>query len=96
MTGHSHEYYEELQARARTLLKAVSPQLLPQTVELASEMIDANECGVAVETISEMLAEAGAPISHDVLMQAAGLVNLMGLDDVNVKRLQPLVPGERP
>jgi hypothetical protein len=83
--------YEELQGRLRGVLITVSDQLPSFTVGLVDEMIDANECGVALETMSEMLVEADGRIEEGVFVAVEHLVQLMGLDESNVDRLRPLV-----
>lgn len=87
--------FEELQGRLRGLLITVADQLPPVTVQLVGEMIDANECGVALETISEMLVESHASIGLDVLMNVEDLAASMNMSAVNAERLRPLVrtPG---
>jgi hypothetical protein len=89
-------YFEELQGRVRGLLISVSDLLPPVTVQLAGEMIDANECGVALETISEMLAESRATISREVFTIVTELVGTMNLDASNAERLEPLVTDDHP
>jgi hypothetical protein len=42
----------------------VGDQLPPRTSEIVTRLIDANECGVALETVSEMLVESEASIPH--------------------------------
>jgi hypothetical protein len=88
MMSESSSHYEELQGRVRGLLIAVAPQLPAMTVGIVSEMIDANESGLALETLSEMLAESDAVISADTLASISSLVDMMGLDKVNVDRLR--------
>ena len=84
-------YYEDLRGRVRGLLIEVAGQLPALTVGLVDEMIDANECGVALETMSEMLAESHAVIAGSTLEGVSSLVEAMGLDALNVDRLIPLV-----
>lgn len=83
--------HEEVQGRVRGLLITVAPQLLAVTVGIVDEMIDANECGVALEIMSEMLVESGAVISAETLSDVSSLVEEMGLDQVNVDRLRSRV-----
>jgi hypothetical protein len=83
--------YEELQGRLRGLLIAVACQLPGLTVQLVGEMIDANECGVALETISEMLVESNARIAPEVLASVGELVDEMDLPVDNLERLRPYV-----
>lgn len=83
--------FEELQGRLRGLLITVADQLPAFTVGLVDEMIGANECGLALETMSEMLVESDSRIECDVVVAVEELVRLMGLDEINVDRLRPLV-----
>jgi hypothetical protein len=87
----SASQFEELQGRLRGLLIEVGGQLPRVTVQLVGEMIDANECGVALETISEMLADSHASITADVVTDVAQLAETMGLPPANADRLRPLV-----
>jgi hypothetical protein len=61
------------------------------TVPLAAEMIDANEGGLALETISEMLVESGVKIPPDVFRSIRQLAETMGLEPSVVERLRALV-----
>lgn len=83
--------FEELQGRLRGVLIAVSEQLPAFTVGLVDEMIDANELGIALETMSEMLVESNGSIEHHVVAAVERLAEDMALDAINVDRLRPLV-----
>jgi hypothetical protein len=83
--------FEALQGRLQGLLIAVADQLPRVTVQLVGEMIDANECGLALETISEMLVESHARVEPDVLASVEELATAMRVPAVNVERLRPLV-----
>jgi hypothetical protein len=80
--------HEEVQGRTRGLLITLAPQLPAVTVGIVDEMIDANECGVALEIMSEMLVESGGRISEVTLSEVASLVDEMGLDQLTVDRLR--------
>jgi hypothetical protein len=80
-----------VQRRLRCLLITVADQLPAFTVGLVDEMIGANECGLALETMSEMLVESDGRIEREVVVATEELVRLIGLDDVNFDRLRPLV-----
>lgn len=84
-------YYEDLRGRARGALIAVAEQLPNQTAGLIDELIDHNECGVAVEMLSEALVEAGATIDQQTMASVDALVTTMGLDADVAARLRPLV-----
>jgi hypothetical protein len=83
--------YDELQGALRALLIMVADQLPTSTVDLVQEMIDANECGVALETVSEMLVASDASIPSSALKVVADLTSSMDLEQVNVERLLPHV-----
>ena len=87
----SASYYDDLRGRVRAVLFIVAEQLPRMTVELVTELIDANESGVALETISEVLVERESRITADTLDMVRALVTTMGLDAVTVERLEPLL-----
>lgn len=90
-------HFEEVQGRLRGLLISVADQLPSVTVQFIGEMIDANECGLALETLSEMLVESRAWISPEALSDISLLVAQMDLASINVGRLKPRVrPGAPP
>jgi hypothetical protein len=90
MTVESTSYHDDLRGKVRALLIMVADQLPPTTVELVTEMIDANESGVALETISEMLVESRGAVTSNALAVVDDLVRTMRFDPVNVDRLRPL------
>lgn len=90
MTDLDSAYYEDLQGRLRALLITVGDQLSKITVELISELVDANECGVALEMMSEMLVETGAAVEAGTVVAVADLAGLMGLGSATADRLKPL------
>jgi hypothetical protein len=70
----------EFQAiRLHELIAQVSDQLAPATVELAREMVDANEAPIALDMISEMLVEAQARIPVKVFDEMEDLAAGLGL-----------------
>lgn len=83
--------YEDLQARLRWLVTQMGDQLPRTTVEFISEFIDANECGLALETLSEMFVEVDARINRQTFEAVALLTTEMGMDRENVDRLLPLL-----
>jgi hypothetical protein len=91
MTSDAISRNEEIVGRTRGLLIAVERELLPRTVEIVSELIDHNECAIAIEMMSEMLNETGGSISSDALNSLSELVAEMGLDEITVARLTPRV-----
>jgi hypothetical protein len=85
------EYFQEMQRRVRAVKNTVAHQLPVVTVGVADELINANECGVALEIMSEMLVESNAAISRQVADEIESLCNVMGLDPKTVERLKPLI-----
>ena len=77
----------------RALLIMVADQLPRTTVALATEIVDANESGIALETISEMLVESDGRLSAEAFGTGSDLVVTMGLDHDVVDRLRPRVTG---
>lgn len=88
MTADAHD---RIRGRVRGLLISLAEQLPPVTVGLVDELLDANEQGIAVEMLSEMLVESGARLSADDLAVFEEVIDAMQLDRLNVERLRPLV-----
>jgi hypothetical protein len=91
MNNYTASYYEELRGNAIALLILVADKLPKTTVQHVTEMVDANESGLALETLSEVLAESRQIITNDAFTLVADLVETMGLDQVVVDRLRPFV-----
>lgn len=83
--------HEDIRGRVRGVLIAVADQLPSMTAGLVDELLDANEQGVAVEMLSEMLVESSARIGPEVMAVFEDVVEEMKLDRRNVERLRPLV-----
>ena len=88
MTTWPASRHEEIQGRTRGLLITLAPQLPAVTAGLVDEMIDANECGVAIEIMSEMLFEGGGVVSQKTFSEVDALVDELRLDRINVDRLR--------
>lgn len=58
-------WHEEMRGRCRGLLLAVADRVPELTAGLAGELIDANECGIAIEMIADVLDETGASLGDD-------------------------------
>jgi hypothetical protein len=82
---------DDFQGRIRGLLIAIAEQLPEFTVQFVDELIDANECGVAVETISEMLVDSKAVIQSWVYDVMSELCDAMALDPIIASRLVGLI-----
>ena len=86
---------DDVDGRLRGLLIELDHLLAPVTVGLASEMIDASESPIALDMMSEMLAEAGASLDRRVVDEIADLASSMGLGPETAGRLAPLVRERR-
>jgi len=82
---------DDVDGRLRGLLIELAHLLAPVTVGLVSEMIDASESPIALDMMSEMLAEAGALVDRRVVDEVADLASSMGLGQEIAGRLEPLV-----
>jgi hypothetical protein len=74
-------YYENLQGKLRGLLIDLEDRLTPQTCAFVDEFIDHSECGLALETMAEMLSEAASPITSDERDRMLELATEMGMND---------------
>ncbi len=83
--------YERQRRQLRRLIDEVAGQLQPVTVKLAREMVDANEAAVALDLISEMLADSGALIKPTTFDEFQILARDLGLSPQSSERLRPLV-----
>lgn len=91
MTVADWSHHDDVRGRVRGLLIVLADQLPAVTVGLVDEFLDADEQGVAVELLSEMLVESRARISSDTLAAFSTVVKEMELDPTNLDRLRPLV-----
>jgi hypothetical protein len=84
-------YYEQLRGRTRGVLISVDRWFPTTQSALLDELIDANECGVAVEMISAMLEEFHAKVTEHEATEVESLVRDMGLDPEVSERVRALV-----
>ena len=89
--SHPRSYYEDMQARLRALLIATGESIAAKELSLFNELVDANECGVALEMLSEALASSDARIDAAVIQDVRSLSDQMGLGPAVVDRLRPHV-----
>jgi hypothetical protein len=85
-------YYEDLRGRVRGVLIATAGLFPAQQAGLVDELIDANESGLALEMLSEMLVEAKADVDAQVVAQIDRLVSEMGLAREVGERVRKLMP----
>lgn len=81
---------ELVRRHAVALLTDVRPRLSDVTAAYVDELLDANEFGLAVETISDALVSTQAAISRTTLHDVAWLVDTMRMEPDVVDRLRPL------
>ena len=83
--------HERMKRRLFALIDAVSDQLQPVTVELAREMINANEGPIAVEMLADMLVEAHALLPRAIVEEFEGVCSDLGLAGDTAERVRELV-----
>jgi hypothetical protein len=74
-------YYEEIAGRLHGLLIRLDDRLPGTDVTLIAEFIDANELGLALEQMADLLSENGKPLSTDERDGMLALVDRMRMDD---------------
>jgi hypothetical protein len=88
-------YYRDLQRRLRGLLTALQDRLSDEDVRIVDELVDANECGLALETISDALAEDTVRLDRSAVDEISSLADTMGLPTELAGRLRPLIVDVR-
>ncbi len=71
------------------LIESVRADVPAETAELATEMVGANESPIALDMLSELLAESGASVSERVIEEFAELANQLGFGRETSPRLRP-------
>ena len=79
---------QALNVRMHTLIDAVRDQVPVETAALASEMVDANESPIALDMLSEVLAERSSPVSKEIVVKFEMLATGLGLGPQTVNRLR--------
>ena len=74
-------YYEEIAGILRGLLVRLDDRLASESVTLASELIDVNELGLALEFVADWLAEEELPVSSDERADMLALAARMQMGD---------------
>jgi len=91
MTGRfDATYYEDLRGRVRGVLILTAEFLPTPKVTLIDELIDANESGIALEMLSEMLVTASATVGPQVVKDIERLVRDMKLEPEVAQRVRRL------
>lgn len=67
------DYFEDLRGRLRAVLIRLADQLPAETAGFVDELIDSNECRLALETMSEVVAEIQGRIDSETLEMVRAL-----------------------
>jgi len=87
------EYYGRLRERLRDLLVALDGRLPLDDRRLVAELVEANECGLALLTIGDALAEESIPVDDAVSKEIIDLAGEMGLSSEVADGLHPASIG---
>ncbi len=87
-------HYEEIAGLLHGLLIRLDDRLPDKDVALIAEFIDANELGLALEQMADVLSEDEQPLTADERADMLGLVDRMRMGD-RVPRALALCP-EKP
>lgn len=91
MAALSSDYYEDINGKLRGVLFQTADTLQPDAVKFLTEMLDANELGLALEMMVEALEEANTPITPDISSTLEALARKMKMDYNVQGALQGLV-----
>ncbi len=80
MVSYGQSYYDDIRGRLQAVLFSVADLLPASTYEFVAEELDANELGVSLETIVDVLAESSAPVPVDIVDSLADLSKTMRMD----------------
>ncbi|MDQ6782256.1 MAG: hypothetical protein M3063_02175 [Actinomycetota bacterium] len=81
------EYYETLQSGVRALLIMTGDRLSTDEVGLFTDLVDANEPGVALEMLVDSLLASGSLIEAAALEGMRSLASTMGIALDGIERL---------
>jgi hypothetical protein len=81
VSGCDRAYYEEIAGVLRGLLIRFGDRLSGKDATLIEELIDANELGIALEWMADLLCEDEQPLSADERTDMLALVDRMQMDD---------------
>lgn len=79
--GVNRAYYEEIAGLLRGLLIRLDDRLPGKDVTLIAEFIDANELGLALEQLADVLSEDEQPLSPDERADMVALADRMQMGD---------------
>jgi hypothetical protein len=74
------QYYAELRSEANRLLTTLHRWFSPDQVQLFDELIDANEVGVAIEMMSEVLVKMRAKLDVQTVNELSKMTSAVSSD----------------
>lgn len=80
-------HYEEIAGQLRGLLVRLDDRLPGKDVTLIAEFIDANEPGLALEQMADVLSEDQQPLTPDERVDMLALVDRMQMGDASATRI---------
>lgn len=86
-------FYEELRGRLVGVLVLVADRLDARAAEYVTDFLDHAEYGLALETMTDALAEAEAPLTPDERQMILSVAHRMELNDGRVERNLSFCPG---
>jgi hypothetical protein len=96
MTSFSPAHYEWLRGQIRGVLIAVESQLSRTVPNSVDELIDANECGEALELLTYDLAQSGQAIDPVLIDHIVQLYQTMQIDPEPATKLVPIAASGPP
>ena len=81
-------YYEEITGQLHGLLVRLDDRLPGKDITLIEEFIDANELGLALEQIADVLSEDEQPLTADERADMLALVDRMQMGDRVTRALE--------
>lgn len=80
MSQTSQSYYDEIRGRIMAVFIDVADLLPSSTRDFVTEELDANELGVALQAIVEVLAEVGGVVTEGSVAEMEALAKTMGME----------------
>jgi hypothetical protein len=76
-------HYERMAASLRDLASAIRPAVPEQELQEATEKIDHDEFGIAVQVLGALILEHDVRLAPEARQQMIGLIEQMGMMDPN-------------
>jgi chromosome segregation and condensation protein ScpB len=90
-SGYSNKYHQEMQQKVSAILILTSSSISREQLALFSDLVDANEYGIALDMLTEALASSGTKIDAAAFRDIQSLSEQMKLEPEVVDRLRPIV-----